>query len=201
MFGLTAREVRNETPHVFSEYFDTELDQWVFIDSLWLVQARDKRRELLSTADIRRIVIEDGFVDSYDIRTGTSIAPNDWPLQYKERDGVSPWLDLSLPLGNNVFSEDSVARRLSFLPRPLMQTTGLITGRMPHYLYLADDVSDRRQERERTHFLLLVGGTAFGVLLLSYPLAYIVGLLPRFVSMACRRLIKNWNPRLSQRSR
>ena len=139
--------------------------------------------------------------DSYDIRTGTSIAPNDWPLQYKERDGVSPWLDLSLPLGNNVFSEDSVARRLSFLPRPLMQTTGLITGRMPHYLYLADDVSDRRQERERTHFLLLVGGTAFGVLLLSYPLAYIVGLLPRFVSMACRRLIKNRNPRLSQRSR
>ncbi len=131
--GIIPREVSHFS-HTFNEYWDTALNQWVWVDPQFALMARDSLGRYLGLADIyqnmqagKAVVWE--FFGNYN-HLFFRQPPEEHPYYQKDQFNT-----LVMTLGNNVFQMDYYNQKLQFLPRAIRQFFLLSIGIQPSYAY------------------------------------------------------------------
>ena len=138
--GFIAREVHN-LKHTFNEVYDKKNKKWIWIDSQFKLVALDTKGELLNLYEIfeyyqsGKMINFSFFGDKNDDLYGKDVNK---AIQY-DPDG-SYWSKAGFSVllftnGNNVFTENYLNLKYSFLPREISQTLYLAIGIRPNYLY------------------------------------------------------------------
>lgn len=167
VFGVFSREARHSS-HTFSEFWDESLGKWVWVDTHYAVYAVDEDARPLSLLELRDRVVDGGrvrfeFIGNQHHRFSSSDPEVRRPFEIKY-DETEDFAELAYTWGNDVFSQDRFGKRLAFLPRPVRQSVGLSTGRLPSYRILADEGSPGGHAIGR---LRLVGGLLLGFVALG----------------------------------
>jgi hypothetical protein len=138
--GFIAREVHN-LEHTFNEVYDKKNKKWIWIDSQYKLVAFNSEGELLSLYEIFKNYRSDNninfsfFGDKNDAFYGKDVnktIQNDLDGSYWSKAGFSV---LFFTNGNNIFNENYLNLKYSFLPREISQTFFLTLGLRPNYLY------------------------------------------------------------------
>lgn len=139
--GLAAREMIH-ADHVFAEFYDPDAGQWVWIDPQFALMARTESGRYLSLLELRDRYLEDRppvfeFIgNEYHDLLGRD------PSRHHYYDEASDFAVYSATWGSNVFEQDDFNRRFEFLPIPVRQLLGLITGQLPGFRTLSDGYSE-----------------------------------------------------------
>jgi hypothetical protein len=124
IFDIDSREVLTAcNGHVTAAFYAYELNQWVWIDPLYSLMAKDPAGRCLSAVALRDAMLQGARID---------------PRQHPAYDDPNHLRDLALTFGNNVFEYDAYRERLLFLPLPVRQAILLAAGIMPSYRMLLD---------------------------------------------------------------
>jgi Transglutaminase-like superfamily len=136
--GIKAREVHHKS-HTFNEYFDTELEKWVWVDAQFALMAKDSTGNYLSFCEL-----------AAEIRFGSSLNWDFFGKVYHNLYQLSPnrheyfqkseFEKLVLTKGNNVFRMDYYNKRYHYVPTELRQFALLTVGIQPRYLQLVEEV-------------------------------------------------------------
>lgn len=138
--GFIAREVHNYE-HTFNEVYDKKNKKWIWIDSQYKLVAFNSEGELLNIYEIFKNYQSDKninfsfFGDKNDAFYGKDVnktISNTSDGSYWSKDGFSV---LFFTNGNNIFRENYLNLKYSFLPREISQTLFLTLGLRPNYLY------------------------------------------------------------------
>ena len=138
--GFNAREVHN-LEHTFNEVYDKKNKKWIWIDSQYKLIAFNSEGELLSLYEIfknyqtYKNINFSFFGDKNDAFHGKDVnktISNSSDGSYWSKSGFSV---LFFTNGNNVFKENYLNLKYSFLPREISQTFFLTLGLRPNYLY------------------------------------------------------------------
>jgi hypothetical protein len=137
--GFNAREIHN-LEHTFNEVYDKKNKKWIWVDSQYKLVAFNSEGELLSFYEMFKIQsgnnINFSFFgnknDAFYGKDLNKMIKNDLDWRYWSKSGFSV---LIFTNGNNVFRENYLNLKYSFLPREISQTLFLTLGLKPNYLY------------------------------------------------------------------
>ena len=138
--GFVAREVHN-LKHTFNEVYDRKNKKWIWIDSQFKLVAFNTSGVLLNIYELftyyqsNKKIIFSFFGDKNDALYGKDVnktISNSSEGGYWSKTGFSV---LFFTNGNNVFRENYLNLKYSFLPREISQALYLATGIRPNYLY------------------------------------------------------------------
>ena len=138
--GFVAREVHN-LEHTFNEVYDRKNKKWIWIDSQFKLVAFNTSGVLLNMYEIftyyqsNKKIIFSFFGDKNDALYGKDVnktISNSSEGRYWSKNGFSV---LFFTNGNNVFRENYLNLKYSFLPREISQALYLAIGIRPNYLY------------------------------------------------------------------
>ena len=138
--GFVAREVHN-LEHTFNEVYDRKNKKWIWIDSQYKLIAYNTSGESLSFYEIfdyyqsDKIINFSFFGDKNDAFYGKDVnktISNSSDGGYWSKAGFSV---LFFTNGNNVFKENYLNLKYSFLPKELSQALFIALGMRPNYLY------------------------------------------------------------------
>jgi hypothetical protein len=138
--GFIAREVHN-LKHTFNEVYDRKNKKWIWIDSQFKLVAYNTSGELLNLYEIFEYY-QSGKMINFSFFGGKNDAfygkdvnktiSNSLDGSYWSKAGFSV---LFFTNGNNVFRENFLNLKYSFLPREISQALFLALGMRPNYLY------------------------------------------------------------------
>lgn len=132
--NIFARELHHRS-HTFNEYFDTQLDKWVWVDTQYCLMAKDSMGNFLSFHEIHK-----SFENNEKINWEFFGGETHQLYKQKDYNTITNYFNkeefsyMAMTLGNNVFEVDYYNKKLSFLPRELRQLLLLSVGIQPHYL-------------------------------------------------------------------
>jgi hypothetical protein len=138
--GFNAREVHN-LEHSFNEVYDKKNKKWIWIDSQYKLVAFNSVGELLSSYEIfknyqsNKNINFSFLVEKNDAFYGMDVnkmIKNEFDWKYWSKSGFSV---LFFTNGNNVFYENYLNLKYSFLPREISQTLFITLGLRPNYMY------------------------------------------------------------------
>ena len=138
--GFIAREVHN-LEHTFNEVYDRKNKKWIWIDSQFKLVAYNTSGELLNLYEIfeyyqsGKMINFSFFGDKNDAFYGKDVnktISNSSDGSYWSKAGFSV---LFFTNGNNIFRENYLNLKYSFLPREINQALFLALGMRPNYLY------------------------------------------------------------------
>ena len=166
--GLQARETR-QTRHTHNEIYDSESKQWIWIDSQFALMARSPDGRYLSLLELRdRYIAGDQFEFEF-FGTGAHEFSRHSPREGEYYSSSAEFVDLYVGLGNNVFEQDDFRARLAFLPKPVWQLLGKITGVVPGFALYSDGQSARANELRRLRLFFSTLGLLMFAGLFAYP--------------------------------
>jgi hypothetical protein len=138
--GFIAREVHN-LEHTFNEVYDKKNKKWIWIDSQYKLVAFNSEGELLNIYEIFKNYQSDKNINfSFFGDKNDSFYGKDVNKTISNSSNGSNWSKSSFRVlyftnGNNVFRENYLNLKYSFLPREISQTLFLTLGLRPNYLY------------------------------------------------------------------
>ena len=136
LVGLQAREVMNSV-HTVIEFWDPELQKWIFLDPQMSIVARSPSGELLSFLETRMRVLQGEKVAWDFFGQGTDkLRSEDDPL-FKSLYSPEGFTSFTLTLGNNVFNLDK-NRYPTLVPRTVGQLLEYVGGVRAGYATLDD---------------------------------------------------------------
>ena len=170
--GIDAREM-SHSDHVFAEFYDPEMEQWVWIDPQFALMALDESGRYLSLLELRDRYIE-GRPPEFEFIGNEyhDLAGRD-PHEHAYYNEASDFAVYSATWGNNVFEQDALNRRLGFLPIPIRQLFGMMTGQIPGFRMLSDGRSERPEVLGRQRIRSLGVLAALAVVNLAVPVGLI----------------------------
>lgn len=133
--GLTVREVHNDG-HTFNEYWDRQLNKWVWVDPQFWLMAKNNEDSLLSLFDIQDLFSKNEFPTFYSFKNNGKYIDNlsmdeVFRLYYTAKN----FNVIRMTSGNNIFVVDKYNSFLKFLPKSVVQTILLASGIQPCILY------------------------------------------------------------------
>ncbi len=134
--NIEAREVYN-IRHTFNEFWDPERQKWIFIDTEYLVMAKDSYGNYLSAFEIFQAQ-KSGLNFTLDFFGPKNESSKSLSYQYYSS---SNFKCLMLKMQNNVFTEESWNKALFFLPKSFRQFILITMGFQKGSLVL-DENSD-----------------------------------------------------------
>lgn len=167
--GMDAREMIH-TDHVFAEFYDPEAEQWVWIDPQFALMALGESGRYLSLLELRDRYLEgrppkfEFIGNEYHVLAGRD------PHGHNYYNEASDFAVYSATWGSNVFEQDAFNRRFEFLPIPVRQLLGLMTGQLPGARTLSDDRSELPEVLRRQRAQILAVLAALAVLNLAVPI-------------------------------
>lgn len=142
--GLPVREVHNDS-HTFNEFWDRQLNKWIWIDPQYWLMAKDSNGILLSLIEIQDAYRAGYKPDFYMFSEGrnylNNISLNDVFDTYYKSDNFKV---IRMTLGNNVFIVDKFNSYLSFFPKSLIQAILLTLNLQPGFAYYEYEVNFER---------------------------------------------------------
>lgn len=138
--GFIAREVHN-LKHTFNEVYDRKNRKWIWIDSQYKLVAFNTSGVLLNMYEIFTYYQSDKkIVFSFFGDKNHALYGKDVNKTISNSSDGSNWsknsfIVLYFTNGNNVFRENYLNLKYSFLPREISQSLYLATGIRPNYLY------------------------------------------------------------------
>ena len=138
--GFIAREVHN-LEHTFNEVYDKKNKKWIWIDSQYKLVAFNSEGELLNIYEIFKNYQSDKNINfSFFGDKNDSFYGKDVNKTISNSSNGSNWSKSSFRVlyftnGNNVFRENYLNLKYSFLPREISQTLFLTLDLRPNYLY------------------------------------------------------------------
>ncbi len=153
--GLPVREVHNDS-HTFNEFWDRQLNKWIWIDPQYWLMAKDSNGILLSLIEIQD-VYRKGHRPNFYMFTNqrnylNDISLNDVFNTYYSSDNFRV---IRMTLGNNVFRVDKFNSYLNFLPKSLIQTILLSLDIQPGFVYYEYEVNLERKYHTYLFFIIL----------------------------------------------
>jgi hypothetical protein len=138
--GFVAREVHN-LKHTFNEVYDRKNKKWIWIDSQFKLVAFNTSGVLLNMYEIftyyqsNKNIIFSFFGDKNDALYGKDVNKTISNSSDGSNWSKNDFSVLFFTNGNNVFRENYLNLKYSFLPREISQTIFLALGMRPNYLY------------------------------------------------------------------
>lgn len=138
--GFVAREVHN-LEHTFNEVYDRKNKKWIWIDSQFKLVAFNTSGVLLNMYEIftyyqsNKKIIFSFFGDKNDALYGKDVNKTISNSSDGSNWSKNDFSVLFFTNGNNVFRENYLNLKYSFLPREISQTIFLALGMRPNYLY------------------------------------------------------------------
>ena len=138
--GFVAREVHN-LEHTFNEVYDRKNKKWIWIDSQFKLVAFNTSGVLLNMYEIftyyqsNKKIIFSFFGDKNDALYGKDVNKTISNSSDGSNWSKNDFSILFFTNGNNVFRENYLNLKYSFLPREISQTIFLALGMRPNYLY------------------------------------------------------------------
>jgi hypothetical protein len=176
ILGLETRETR-QTRHTHSEIYDDTDGRWIWIDPYYAIMARDPDGRYLSLMEMRDRYL-DGKPFEYEFfGTDEHTLANAMPYEEPFYEGSWEVEDIYIVLGNNVFEQDDFRARIHFLPKPVWQLLGMMTGVVPGYMIYSDPSTTRPEELRRIRVTAIALVSGIGVGLLAYPLSFLLRLV------------------------
>jgi hypothetical protein len=132
--GLYTREVHNKI-HTFNEVWDIELKKWIWVDPQFCLLGMDNKGNYLSLLEIQNRITNKKKINWQFFGNRNHIFYNTSPIshQYYQPKIFS---EITITMGNRVFSEDIWNEKLKFLPKDLRQLIMISTGISPtYYIY------------------------------------------------------------------
>jgi hypothetical protein len=168
MLGIETREIHSST-HTTAGFYAPELHQWVFVDPEYGLMAHDSSGRYLSTLQLRQEILS-GRLPIFERLVQRASPLGYTPLEALYSD-PSVFRRLWLTLGNNVIEADSQYRSLKWLPKPVNQLLGHVSGIRPGYrAYIPNATSSEVTVRNILHMLTLASSCALVLGLVAYPL-------------------------------
>lgn len=124
--GVYAREV-NHTSHTFNEFWDSEKNNWVWIDPQLCLLAKDGNGNYLSLFQIYSLLKESAHVKWEFFGTSSHELYKKDPAKHNYYQ-PDQFKSIHLTMSNRVFLEDSWNKKLWFLPRDLRQIILITVG-------------------------------------------------------------------------
>ncbi len=132
---IFAREVHHKL-HTFNEFYDSQREQWIWIDSQYCLMAKDDEGNFLSFTKIHQRFNEGKSIKWYFFGTSAhklyhvnDIEKDDSNYFTKESFSL-----LTMTLGNNVFQQNYYNHQYAWLPIELRQFFLISTNKQPSYL-------------------------------------------------------------------
>jgi len=143
VYGIVAREVHTVAKkfingHVMNEYFDKRLKKWIWVDPLFALLAKNSDGEYLSLLDIRQNLYQGNPVIFEFFGNQYHYFKNKDPHKFTYFENKYRFSDIMMTLGDNVFEAENFNYKYKFLPKPIRQFVGLMTGVLPTYLIYVD---------------------------------------------------------------
>ena len=138
--GFVAREVHN-LDHTFNEVYDRKNKKWIWIDSQFKLVAFNTSGVLLNMYEIFTYYLSDKkivfsfFGDKNDALYGKDVNKTISNSSVGSNWSKNGFSVLYFTNGNNVFRENYLNLKYSFLPREISQALYLAIGIRPNYLY------------------------------------------------------------------
>jgi hypothetical protein len=132
--GVEVREVTNEV-HSFNEFFDHQLNQWVFVDPMIGLMAKASGR-WLSAAALRAAMqngqaVEWVFIDK-------QVTRDDQVRAIAREYNSERWRQIRIIRGSDVIRQDLVMARLDFLPKSAAQLGAYLFFERPPFVGTRD---------------------------------------------------------------
>ncbi len=135
--GIFAREVHHES-HTFNEYWDKDLNKWVWVDPNFLLMAKDEKGKYLSLFEIRDYFFS-GKIPNWEF------IGNENEIFFKnsasEHNYYKPnqFQTLIYTNGNNVFQESEWNLKLNILPKEIRQFVLYIFKKIPRTILVGEN--------------------------------------------------------------
>jgi hypothetical protein len=174
VLNLTAREVHTvadtfKNGHVMNEFFDKKLNKWIWVDPLFALFAKNSNGKHLSLLEIRQAYYNGKTISYQFFGNNYHYFKNKDPRNYFYFENREKFSDIMLTLGNNVFEEDKFNQKYGFLPKPIRQSVGLLTGVLPSYLIYLDQNSIRGNALRMNKYIYIGIFTFLACGTLLYP--------------------------------
>jgi hypothetical protein len=139
VLGLFVREVHT-AGHVTNEFYDNELNKWIWIDPLFAILAKNEKNEYLSLMEIRDLYYKNKQVH-YEFFGNDAHYFNSHldPRKFEYFDNKENFSNIMITWGNNVLTEDKFCQRINFLPKFIRQFVGIKVGIIPSYIMYVDE--------------------------------------------------------------
>lgn len=130
---IPSREVHHKS-HTFNEYWDKELDKWIWVDSQFCLMAQNENGEYLGLLDIHTAFKNQKKVNWYFFGTSRHQLYQKNPYEDKNKYFTSePFGALIMTMGNNIFEQDYYNKKTYFLPKDLRQLILYSIGIYPKF--------------------------------------------------------------------
>jgi hypothetical protein len=168
VYGLQARESR-QAAHTHAEFYDPRRGDWIWVDPLLALMARDEHGDWLSFMEMRRRYLSDEPLEFVFFGTEAHKLSRYPAREHSLYDEKADLAEGAITLGNDVFAQDRFASRLDPLPKEAKQLVGFATGRRPGYLRIVDAESTKALDLQRERTRLIAGGALLLLAHLAWP--------------------------------
>ncbi len=140
--GLFAREVHHQS-HTFNEYWDRNLEKWVWLDANLLLMAKAENNKYLSLYEIREYLLQ-GKTPKWEYlgNENQKFFKNSPSEHHYYRS--SEFQTLIYTNGNNVFQESDWNLKLKYFPKEVRQFILYTLKKMPEIIIVGEDSEKSR---------------------------------------------------------
>jgi hypothetical protein len=172
---IQAREVHHKL-HTFNEYYDTDLQKWVWVDTQFALMAKGRDGQYLSFLQLSESIVDSASINWVFFGKSCHNLSDLNPYRANEYFRPPAFSHLMMTMGNNVFEQNTYSKKLAFLPTELRSLILISLGVQPKYIaYCTDDSLEQFYFKVKVCFLLSI----LVILLANFAVWY---LLQRHIS-------------------